>query len=945
VTTAVSPHVPSATYRVQLGPAMGFAEAAELVPYLQSLGISDFYSSPVLQARRGSTHGYDVTDPTRLSAELGGEAGFESLVARLHHHGMGLLLDIVPNHMAATAENPWWADLLRFGQSSPFARFFDVDWDPPYSPIKEKVLVAMLGRPYGQVLEGGELRVALEKNGFVVRYWERSLPLDPGTTAGLLRAAAARLTEQLGADERAAAELAELAGLMETLPERSARDAAAQAARRRWQSTGQPRLWSRYVDAPAVRAAIDHAAARLSGRKGEPASFDPLDGVLRAQAFRLGSWRSAREKLNYRRFFNINDLASLRMQDAVVFDACHDLVARLVREEKVDGLRVDHVDGLHDPARYLRRLRERVGSRGRALYLVVEKILMGDEALPSHWPVAGTTGYDFATAINGVFIDPEGYAELGRIHAQATGEAVAFDDLVYRRKRQVITDLFPGELWALEHHLFQIAEQDRHGCDLPIRDLRQALVDVLACLPVYRTYTRGFELRPEDRRTLRRAFAEAHRRTPTLNTRALGFLARVLTLDLPATLTRRQRRAWLDFVMSWQQVTGPVTAKGLEDTALYLYNRFTPANEVGGDPGSPVRSPEDLHAFLANRQKRYPATMNATSTHDSKRSEDVRARLDALSELSDEWGERFGRWREANRDARQRVDGVQVPDADAESLLYQTLLGIWPFQAGDLEALRERVGAYMIKARREAKQQTSWLRPNEPYERALASFIGAILARPDGPFLSELRAFADRLAFYGALNSLAQVLLKIAAPGVPDFYQGSELWDLNLVDPDNRGPVDFAQRSLGLAALLRHASHDRAGLLRELLAGWRDGRIKLFLTAAALRFRRDHRDLFVMGEYVPLRPTGSRGENAIAFARRHGSDWALTVVPRLVARLTRPGTMPLGEAVWLGSRLELPASAPRRWLNVLTGEEGSDLHLSTLFGTFPVALLSAAGGR
>ncbi len=947
--------IPVATYRLQLHRRFRFEHARLLVPYLEALGVTDLYASPILKARRGSTHGYDVTDPTRLNPELGTEGEFDALATELNRRGMGLLLDIVPNHMAAGGENPWWMDVLTHGSASPFAPFFDIDWHSSKKALEGKVLLPVLGAPYGRVLENGDLSLRLEKGGVFVHYHALKLPVTVRSTGRILAHRIEVFEENYGPDHPSFRELWDLIAAIEHLSGPGAAGPVHPLESPREQEAIRERLHRLYRERAEIRAHVDENLRIYRGVKGDPASFDPLDRLLAEQPYWLSYWRLANEEINYRRFFAISDLVGVRIEERRAFDAFHALVLRLVREGKVTGLRVDHIDGLFDPMGYLVRLREgaaqsRAHRRDAPFYLVVEKILAADEALPAEWPVSGTTGYDFLNAVNGLFVSAAGARALGAADARFAGAGPDFEAMVREKKKLIMETLFAGEMHALGQHLGGLAERDRYARDLPRKELRQALVEVTAWFPVYRTYVRGFDLSARDRRYLAQALREAARRATEASAPVFDFLRRVLLLEGPAP-EGEQRGEWLRFVMRWQQVTGPIMAKGFEDTALYVYNRLTSLNEVGGDPAGLGVSPGAFHRRAADTAARRPHTMNATGTHDTKRSDDVRARISVLSELPDEWEKRLQAWSSWNRDKKHRVGNRLVPDPDEEILLYQTLLGAWPLDPEELPAFAGRIQEYMIKAVREAKVYTRWIRPDSEHERAVRAFVAAVLADEDeARFRGDFLAFQAKIAHFGAQNALAQVVVKIAAPGVPDFYQGQELWDLRLVDPDNRGPVDFSRRQAALAELARREEQGGAlALAEELVPAWRDGRIKLFVTARALAFRRRNRDLFLHGGYLPLWATGGSKDHVLAFARRRGGGMAVAAVPRLVTRICPPGGFPLGQEAWGGrSGLVLPEDAPSRFRNVFTGEEvhaaGAPgrriLPLHAVFRRFPVALLA-----
>ena len=963
--------VPVATYRVQFSRSFRFTHARDLVPYLHELGITDLYASPCLRSRRGSPHGYDVVDPLGLNSELGTEDEFDQLVQQLQHHDMGLLLDIVPNHMAASAENPWWMDVLENGPSSPYASYFDIDWHPPTTKAsflqKNKILLPVLGDTYSTVLENQQLSLELDRNGFFIRYFETRLPLEPKSYRLILEHCLGSMRQSAARSAPSAQELSAIADAAGRLPNYTTQIPEEIEARRRGKEQIQQRLGRLYLLDLAdleFRECLDETLRFFNGTAGEPKSFDPLDQLLAGQPYRLAHWKIAAEEINYRRFFDINDLVSLQVADPRVFRATHARIFQLVKERKVTGLRVDHIDGLYDPLAYLHRLQDAAAAsleegKGRPFYVVVEKILGGDEVLPEEWPISGTIGYDYLHPLNGVFLNAPGLQALEATYAQFTGTQEPFADICYQRKKQVMEQLFQGEISTLTHELGKLAAQVRNARDLPLSELSQALVETTACLPVYRTYIRDVRVRPSDRVYIERTLKAARQRTPPdqVSPSAFAFLQQVLLLHPPDYL-KNQKEEWLRFVMRWQQFTGPVMGKGLEDTAFYVHNSLISLNEVGGDPlrqNLPLDT-DAFHRFNKQRQTDWPHTLNATSTHDTKRSEDVRARISVLAELSEEWASCLQRWRRWNQAKKQKMDDCLVPVPSEEVLLYQTMLGTWqtmlgawPGEQDELPSLRDRLRAYMLKAAREAKQHTSWIRTNAAHEQALSHFVGAILEESGANrFLRDFTNFQKKIAHYGALNSLSALLLKIASPGLPDLYQGTELWNFTLVDPDNRRPVDFLKRAHMLDELERQAASGPASVARDLLAHWPDGCIKLYLTWKALNFRRAHREVFSEGAYLPLESTGKRKENLCAFARRRGQSWAVVAVPRMVTRLVEEGKFPLGQPIWGAESLRLPGDAPRRWVNVLTGEpidaasarKQNLLRLHSVFRSFPVALLA-----
>ena len=951
--------VPLSTYRLQLNHRFTFRDAADLVPYLADLGISDLYASPYLQARPGSLHGYDITNHEALNPEIGTEDDHAHMAARLRENGMGHLLDIVPNHMGvAGGASPWWTDVLENGPSSPYAAYFDIDWTPSKPELEGKVLLPVLGDQYGRVLENGELKLVLRDGRFFVDYWETRFPCAPAPTAAVLRLALEGLVEALDEEHPDRMELESIASALERLPARRRTDPPSVAERRREKTVAQRRLSGLYEGSAEVRRALDAAVETYNGVPGDPRSFDRLDALLDDQAYRLAFWRVAAEEINYRRFFDVNDLAGLRVERGEVFQATHRLILRLVREGKVTGLRVDHPDGLFHPREYLRELqRETVGpDAGVPFYVVVEKILAGDETLPDDWPVAGTVGYEFLNRVNGLFVARENEATLETVYRRFARERVGFPDLVYEKKRLVLDASLGSELTVLTTLLGRISERNRRSRDFTPGLLYGALRETIACFPVYRTYVDAFsgEVSPRDRAYVEHAVRAARRRNPGVSGSLFDFLRSVLLLQWPEELDAEAREEHARFVMKFQQLTGPVMAKGVEDTAFYVYNRLVSLNEVGGEPDRFGVSPEELHRFFAERADRWPHALSTTSTHDTKRSEDVRARIDVLSEIPDLWESHVTTWAELNRRHKREDDGQPVPDAGAEYLFYQTLVGAWPLDAAEGDDDGERVArfqGYMEKATREAKEHTSWIEPNEVYDAGLRDFVAAALDRSGpNPFLDDFLRLHAGVARMGMLNSLAQTLVKLAAPGVPDVYQGQETWDFSLVDPDNRRPVDFALRARRLREL-REALEDGdvRKLARSLVERWEDGRIKLYLTFRALSLRRALPETFLDGEYVPLASAGARVGHVFGFARRGGGAEVVVAVPRLVATMMREKgfTLPDAEA-WRDTWLEGGGGILEgRWHNVLTGEtvrgrpygSGTALAADELFASFPVALL------
>jgi (1->4)-alpha-D-glucan 1-alpha-D-glucosylmutase len=904
------PRIPSSTYRLQFNRHFTFAQARALVPYLHALGISDCYASPYFQAGAESLHGYDITDHNKLNAAIGSREEYDAWIAELHARQMGQVLDFVPNHMGiGEAGNLWWADVLENGPSSAYAPYFDIDWHPLKSDLRDKVLIPILGDQYGRVLERGELKVHYDNGRFFLRYFEHEFPIAPGTYRHVLQIALDEL--EAHKDEDFYAELQSIVTALEYLPRRTERDPERIAERAREKEIIKRRLDRRCEEAPAVQQAIDRALVIINGTVGEPRSFDALDALLNDQAYRLAFWRVAAEEINYRRFFDINNLAAIRMELPEVFEEAHRLVLELATSGAVTGLRIDHPDGLYLPDEYFEKLQRRAAEAlgrempddGRAIYLLVEKILSGNEQLRSDWPVHGTTGYDFMNDMIGVLVDTSAERTMTSTFRKFIGHSLHFGHLVYAKKRLVMRLSLANDINALGAMFDRISEKNRWYRDYTLDALTLAVRETIACFPVYRTY-----LAPErpiseaDRAVIERAVAAAKRRNPALEESVFNFLRDILLFRFPENLEEEARAEHVHFVLKFQQTTGPIMAKGLEDTAFYIYNRLAALNEVGGEPERFGLSVEGFHRRNLERQARWPETLLATSTHDTKRSEDVRARMAVISELPEIWRKSLGRWRTLNRRWKRRMDESEAPDSNEEYLLYQTLLGTWPLEP--YRELREearadyvrRIQAYMAKALKEAKLNTSWVQPNEPWDAAVAEFVARVLdPSPKNRFLESFLPVAEEVARAGAINSLSQTLLKLTAPGVPDIYQGNEIWDFSLVDPDNRRPVDYAKRKEMLESLGQATPED-------LLGNWRDGRIKLFLTQRLLVLRRQNPELFREGTYRPLGLTGEFADCCIAFARELEGKSIVVVAPRLSSRIGFP---PIGEA-WRDTTVQLP---------------------------------------
>jgi (1->4)-alpha-D-glucan 1-alpha-D-glucosylmutase len=927
--------VPAATYRLQFTPQFGFARAREVLSYLRELGISDVYASPIFHARAGSTHGYDVVDPNRLNPELGTDEDFERLIDEARRHELGWVQDIVPNHMAYDSQNRLLMDVLENGEASRYLDFFDIDWNHPYESMKRKILAPFLGRFYGECLEDGEITLHYDEGGLNVRYYSLTLPVNIEAYSDVLTDNLAALRNEIGGDHL---DYVKLLGVLYTLKNIAPRQESAERAD---QIVFVKRiLWDLYSSNGQIKRYLDATLARFNGTKGQPETFNLLDRLLMQQWYRLSFWKVAAEELDYRRFFNINELISLRMEDEKVYRHTHELVNRFVRAGTFTGLRVDHIDGLYDPLSYLERLRRDSG----AAYITVEKILDYEEELPALWPVQGTTGYEFLNYVNGVFCRREHQKQFSQIYGRFTGIETSCAVLTIEKKRLIIGKYMAGDIEGLAFLLKSLSSRDRHAADVTLYALKRALVEVLAFFPVYRSYVSRGQCTPEDRRWLSVAVKRAKAANPGLLLE-LNFIERFLSLEFDDHEIEEMKNRGTHFVMRFQQLSGPLMAKGFEDTTLYVYNCLLSLNDVGGNPDHFGVTVDEFHDFNRRRRDYWPDTMNATATHDTKRGEDARARINVLSELPQEWERRLRSWSRINRGQKTRIKDLEVPDRNDEYLLYQTLIGAFPLDSGGDAPFLDRLKAYLIKAVREAKVHTEWLKPDLAYEAAFVNFAAAILAPSKrNRFLAEFLPFVEKIAHCGMFNSLGQTLLKIVAPGVPDIYQGTEFWDLSFVDPDNRRSVDYAERRRSLAELKLAASTDCIALMQDLLSNWRDGRIKLYLMHKLLGFRRAHRDFFADADYTPLKSsTGPMGDQICAFARRKGSAWAVAIVPRLVAEVVYNGGAPVGE-FWRQGALSFPLDAPARWVDVISGQRieagpGNQLMLNAVFKHFPVSLL------
>jgi (1->4)-alpha-D-glucan 1-alpha-D-glucosylmutase len=925
--------IPTATYRIQFHSEFKFEQAKNIAAYLAELGISDLYASPIFKARKGSTHGYDVVDPTQLNPELGTLEDFEALSNEIQRHNMGWLQDIVPNHMAYDSQNSWLMDVLENGPDSDAFYYFDIEWDQVYEDIKGRVLAPMLGNFYGQCLENGEIQLDYDENGLNVNYFSLKLPVRIESYGKFITQNLGHLGRSLGRRHPDFIKLLGIVYLIKSAPgETKGKERYDQIA------FVKGLLWELYTQNSEVKDFIDSNVKFFNGEKGNPESFNYLDNLLKEQFYRLSFWKVGAEEINYRRFFTVNELISVKVQEIKVFHKTHSLINQLVEEGKITGLRIDHIDGLYDPTEYLKRLREKTGD----VYITVEKILEVKEKLPEIWPIQGTSGYDFLNYVNGIFCKGENEQQLTDIYKKFTGVGSNYEELFIEKKHLIVDKNLAGDVDNLAQILKKIASQSRLGIDFTMNGLKRTLAEVLMLFPVYRTYINGDGLSEDDSLYIKGVIEEARGRIPLL-LNELNFIEKLLLLEWEESLTPEQNALRLHFVMRLQQLSGPLMAKGIEDTLFYVYNRLTSLNEVGGNPGKFGITVSDFHEFNQKQSVAWTYKMNATATHDTKRGEDVRARLNVLSEIPQEWDKQVKRWSEINRFKKIKLKGRSVPVPNDEYFFYQTLVGAYPFNESETEHFLVRVKDYMLKSVREAKLYTAWLRPDTDYEDGFLSFVEKVLEHNESnQFFQEFLPFQQRVAEYGIFNSLSQTLLKYTSPGVPDTYQGTEFWDLSMVDPDNRRPVDYQQRIACLQEIREKSQTDILKLIDELSSHQEDGRIKLFLTYKLLQARKENLEVFQKGDYLPLEVVGKFKDNIVAFARSFGDTMAIAVAPRFLTSLIQPGEYPLGEQVWADTELELPQPVQSNWRDAITNQTISGngrIAIAQILQHFPVALL------
>ncbi len=924
-------YVPASVYRIQLNQAFTFRDATEQTPYFSELGVAAVYCSPYFQASPGSMHGYNITDPGRLNPEIGPIEAFDAFCAALTENSLGQIVDVVPNHMGVTGNNnPWWNDVLENGPSSPFARYFDIDWSPVKQELRGKVLLPVLGNFYGRVLENQEIRLAYRAGEFFLLYFDHRFPVDPKTYALILADAYGALGTKMRPENPDYLEYLSVLTALKNLPASSESEAERTLERSREKEIAKQRLRLLADRCESVRLFIESRILHFNGDIKDPRSFDDLDRLLNAQSYRLAFWNVASQEINYRRFFDINELAAIRIEDEKVFRHYHEFLFQLVKEGRIQGFRIDHPDGLYDPPVYFQRLQreyllqmilkgetERSREEGgetveldledlrdkidrllsnefssmTAFYVVAEKILDRKEPLPENWNVHGTVGYDFLNVLNGLFVDSTHEEAFAGLYRNFIGHRIDFDELVYNKKKFFGLVPMASEINALGDRLDRISETNRKYRDYTRNDLTVAIREVIAGFPVYRTYVTpaSTSVSERDERYIREAVAKARKKTPALSSAVFDFLRDALLLRLNVEPGSEEEKLYRDFLLRFQQLTGPIMAKGVEDTSFYVYNRLVSLNEVGGDPFFFGHSRSDFHSHNRERNRRWPNSMMTTSTHDTKRSEDVRMRINVLSEIPAEWDARIHEWAGYHCRFKTEVEGHPEPRKNTEYFFYQTLIGIWPDEQAEAsrnDPLIERIWQYVLKSVREAKIYTNWVQPDAGYEEAVKRFIFSVLLQgKESAFYRSFLPFQRKISFYAKLNGLSATVLKVASPGVVDLYQGNETWNYSLVDPDNRRPVDFESRKQALRSVAGERSGANPGgrtVSRWTEEGLKTG--KLFFTLNGLRFRQAHRDLFIGGEYVPVEVTGPRENCIVAFIRRRGRHLALAAAGRFFTR-------------------------------------------------------------
>jgi (1->4)-alpha-D-glucan 1-alpha-D-glucosylmutase len=924
-------YIPKSTYRLQFNSSFGFNSAKGIIEYLSKLGISDIYASPVFKAKKDSLHGYDVVEPNQLNAQLGTGEEFDSLIDEIKKYNMSWLQDFVPNHMAFNFQNRMLIDLLENGSNSQYANFFDIDWDHYHAGMKNRVLAPFLGKLYPEALENGEIKLIYDDEGLSINYYETRLPVKIESYLDVFSFRLDKLRNNLGRNNPDFIRFMGALFVIRSLP-------SAEELEERYNQIKFIKgiIWELFLNNNSIKDFIDENLKIYNGIKGIVGSFDLLDRLLSQQNFRIAFWKVANEEINYRRFFNVNELISLRVENENVFNRTHSFIFKLIKDEKISGLRIDHIDGLYDPTKYLENVRD----RAKDIFLVVEKILDLEENLPGFWPVQGTTGYDFLNYLNEIFCERKSSKRFSAFYNKFTGLNKKYEQLVAEKKRLIIQTRMAGDVENLAVLIEEISSRDRFGVDITLHAVKEALEEILTHFPVYRTYFDGRKNRRNDKKYLEELIEKLKTENPLL-ANEFQFIGKLLTKTYEKHFTTEQKDKTLNFLMRFQQLTGPIMAKGFEDSALYVFNRLVSLNEVGSSPGKFGISLSEFYKFSKKRSASWPHTINTTSTHDTKRGEDVRARINVLSEIPEEWIKKVRIWNKINRVFKKNKDGFIMPDNNLEYFIYQTLIGSYPFAGGNSEKYFNRLKNYLTKAVREAKEHSSWTKPDVEYESAVHSFLENLLNN-NNEFLDDFIPFQIKIAFYGVYNSLAQTLIKITSPGIPDFYQGTELWDLFLVDPDNRQLVEYEVRRNYLNEIVKNKSVETS-YIQNLLSNPANGKIKMFITYKALQVRNQNLQVFNNGSIIPLEIKGKFKNHIMAFARKFEEDFVITMVPRFLTSIVKENELPIGSNIWADTCIDLSKFDAQSLKNNLTGEvfgKKGKILIGEIFRNFPYALIS-----
>lgn len=957
--------IPISTYRLQFNKHFTFKDAVKIVPYLKELGVSHCYSSPILWAKTGSLHGYDIIDHSKLNPEIGSDDDFNELVDVINKNKMGIILDIVPNHMGICCNNKWWVDVLENGQASQYANFFDIDWNPIKKELYGKMLVPMLHDHYGNILANGDFKLYFDRENGKLKlfYFEHEFPINPSSYTIIMEHRINKLESALGHSNNDFLEYQSIMTVFKNLPKTNETNFEKTKERNREKEIAYKRLSELCKRNNCIATFIEENLLDFRCHPDDILACQRVHEVLEDQAYRLAYWRVSSDLINYRRFFDVNGLIGLCTENSSVFNDTHSVVLDLIEQGKIQGLRIDHPDGLLDPSGYFKTLQTEAGKRLGSvfdgsnekhlsseklpIYVIAEKIIAPFEKIPQKWAIHGTIGYDFLYNTNNLLLDSKNSKKFTRIYHRFINKEIDFNKLVIKCKKTIMRTALTSELSTLSNHLSQLSEKYYSARDYTLNSLREALSEIIACFPVYRTYISEEEKNNKDIDYIKWAVGLAKKRSMSTDPSIYDFIEKILLCDFETDKESEIYRKILKFAMKFQQYTGPLMAKGLEDTSFYNYNRLICLNEVGGNPSTFGISLNDFHNGNLHRLNNTPHGLLTTSTHDTKLSEDVRARICVLSEIPDIWQKKINKWSKINKSKKAKHDNSFIPDKNDEYLFYQILTGIWTDEASNNQKLRElfeRIENYMLKAVREAKTNTSWININTQYENALCDFIKRILNSPENhPFWKDFLPFQKEIAIRGYANSISQTTLKFTSPGVPDIYQGNELWKFNLVDPDNRNPVDFCkyqQLFKEIKPFLKKNNEDFTFLFPL-----ESGKLKLFISSVLLNFRKKHHDLFKKGNYIPLEIKGAKSENLIAFARNYENETIITIVPRLVYyMISEEFPFPAGEEVWKDTKIILPEELKNlKWQDVFTGKTFSDsdseLKTGNIINMLPVSVL------